>query len=65
MIREAAMIRLGRDLSGCRSLRCSLAWIWNLGSNYVDPDPPSEATFMLRIFIDTVSLIYGGRMVFL
>jgi hypothetical protein len=54
------LIRLG-DIIHWIAAVCAVLWlgggIWVYS---VDPDPPSEATFVLLMFIGTAILIYAG-----
>ena len=54
------LIRLG-DVIYWIAAVCAILWLgFGIWVYYVNPDPPSEATFVLLMFIGTAILIYVG-----
>jgi hypothetical protein len=56
------LVRLGEIIYWIAAV-CAILWVgFGIWVYYVDPDPPSQATFVLLMFIGTAILIYA-RMV--
>jgi hypothetical protein len=54
------LIRLG-DVIYWIAAVCAVLWLGvGIWVSYVDPNPPSEATFVLLMFIGSAILIYVG-----
>ena len=55
-----SVIRLGNVIYWIAAV-CAVLWLGlGIWVYYVDPDPPSEATFVLLMFIGSAILIYVG-----